>query len=88
MLYKNQLLYFWICGRNPTVQPNKQKLLIFPVVLFIILCEVVLTFTSVDKIFWCDHSNESYWAALNGGALYWAVQSDPNFWVCGLDPKF
>ena len=22
------------------------------------VCEVVLTFTSVDKILWCDHSNE------------------------------
>ena len=32
----------------------------FPVVLFIILHKVVLTFESVDKILWCDHSNESY----------------------------
>ena len=32
----------------------------FPVVLFIMLYKVVLTFESVDKVLWCDHSNESY----------------------------
>ena len=32
----------------------------FPVVLFVILYKVVLTFESVDKILWCDHSNKSY----------------------------
>ena len=32
----------------------------FPVVLFIILYNVILTFESVDEIFKCDHSNESY----------------------------
>ena len=32
----------------------------FPVVLFIILYKVVLTFESVDEILKCDHSNESY----------------------------
>ena len=32
----------------------------FPVVLFIMLYKVVLTFESVDKILKCDHSNESY----------------------------
>ena len=32
----------------------------FPVVLFITLYKVVLTFESVDEILWCDHSNESY----------------------------
>ena len=32
----------------------------FPVVLFITLCKVVLTFTSVDEILKCNHSNESY----------------------------
>ena len=32
----------------------------FPVVLFIMLCEVILTFESVDEIPKCDHSNESY----------------------------
>ena len=32
----------------------------FPVVLFIILYMVVLTFESVDEILCRDHSNESY----------------------------
>ena len=32
----------------------------FPVVLFIMLYKVVLTFESVDEILWCEHSNESY----------------------------
>ena len=32
----------------------------FPVVLFIMLYKVVLTFEFVDKILKCDHSNESY----------------------------
>ena len=33
----------------------------FPVVLFIMLYKMVLTFESVDEILKCDHSNESYW---------------------------
>ena len=40
----------------------------FPVVLFIMLYKVVLTFESVDEILKCDHSNESYWAV-----LYWVL---------------
>ena len=32
----------------------------FPVVLFITLYKVVLSFESVDEILKCDHSNESY----------------------------
>ena len=32
----------------------------FPVVLYIMLYKVILTFESVDKMLWCDHSNESY----------------------------
>ena len=32
----------------------------FPVVLFIMLYKVVVTFKSVDEILECDHSNESY----------------------------
>ena len=31
-----------------------------PVVLFIMLHKMVLTFESVDEILWCHHSNESY----------------------------
>jgi len=32
----------------------------FPVVLFIVLYKVILTFESVDEILECNHSNESY----------------------------
>ena len=32
----------------------------FPVVLFIMLYKVVLTFETVDEILWCDHSNKSH----------------------------
>ena len=32
----------------------------FPVVLFIMLHKVVLTFESVDEILKCDHSNERH----------------------------
>ena len=32
----------------------------FPVVMFVMLYKVVLTFESVDEILKCDHSNESY----------------------------
>ena len=28
----------------------------------------------MDKILKCDHSNESYWAILSCGAVYYAVQ--------------
>ena len=55
----------------------------FPVVLFIMLYKVVLTFESVDEILKCDHSNESYWAVLSCGAVYYAVQGGFNFSVCG-----
>ena len=54
----------------------------FPVVLFIMLYKVVLTFESVDEILWCDHSNESYWVVLSCGTVYYAVQGGSNLWVC------
>ena len=42
----------------------------FPVVLFIMLYKVVLTFESVDEILWCDHSNETSSAVLSCGPIY------------------
>ena len=57
-----------------------------PVVLFIMLYKVILTFESVAEILWCNHSNESYWAVLSCGTVYYAVQGDSNFWVCGWNP--
>ena len=59
----------------------------FPVVLFIMLYKVVVTFESVDEILNCDHSNESYWPVLSCGAVYYAIQGGRNFWVCGWNPK-
>ena len=53
----------------------------FPMVLFIMLYKVVLTFESVGEILQCDHSNESYWAVPSCGTVYYAVQGDTNFWV-------
>jgi len=59
----------------------------FPVVLFIMLYKAVLTFDPVDETLKRDHSNESYWAVLTCGAVYYPVQGDSNFWVCGWNPK-
>ena len=56
----------------------------FPVVLFIMLYKVVLTFESVDEILKCDHSNESYWAVLSCGTVYYAVQGGSNYKVCAV----
>jgi len=50
-----------------------------PVVSFVMLYKVVLTFESVGEILKCDHSNESYWAVLSCGAVYYAVQGGSNF---------
>ena len=53
----------------------------FPVVLNIMLYKVALTFESVDEILKCEHSNESYWAELSRGAVYYAVQRDSDLLV-------
>ena len=59
----------------------------FPVVRFIMLYKVILTFESVDEIPKCDHSNESYWAVLSCGTVYYAVQGGSSIWVSGWNPK-
>ena len=41
----------------------------FPVVLFIMLYKVVLTFESVDQILRCDHTKEYYRGVLLQGDL-------------------
>ena len=51
----------------------------FPVVLFIMLYKVVLTFESVDEILKCDHSNESYWAVFSCGTVYCPVKGGFSF---------
>ena len=48
----------------------------FPVVLFIMLYKVVLTFESVDEILWCDHSNETSLAILSHGTIYLVCSSN------------
>ena len=50
-----------------------------PVVPFITLYKVILTFEFVDEILKCDHSNESYRAVLSCGAVYCAVQGGSKF---------
>ena len=49
----------WMKFSNVTIQMKSTKQY-FPVVLFIVLYKVVLTFEPVNEIFKCDHSNESY----------------------------
>ena len=51
----------------------------FPVVLFIMLYKVVLTFESVNEILKCDHSDESYRAVLSCGAVYCSEQEPFDF---------
>ena len=56
------VLTFWYAvmkSKSVTIQMKATKQY-FPVVLFIMLYKVVLTFESVDEILKCDHSNESY----------------------------
>ena len=55
-----------VCGRNPITYSNERYFSVVlliteaPVVLFVVLFKVVVTFQSVDEILCCDHSNESY----------------------------
>ena len=51
----------------------------FPVVLFIMLYKVILTFESVDEILKCDHSIESYWAVLLCGTVYCAAEGNDSY---------
>ena len=45
------------CGVTIQMKATEQY---FPVVLFIMLFKVILTFEFEDEILWCYHSNESY----------------------------
>ena len=49
----------WMKSYGVTIQMKATEQY-FPVVLFIMLYKVVLTFASVDEILKYDHSNESY----------------------------
>ena len=54
---------------------NKMKVTeqYFPVVLFIIPYKVVLTILYVNKILWCDHSNETYSLLFSHGAVFFGI---------------
>ena len=82
--FKYSSLWNKSCSVTVQMKATEQH---FPVVLFIKLHQVVLTFESVDEIPKCDHSNESYWAVLSCGTVYYAVESSSNFWVSGWNPK-
>ena len=70
----------WMKSNSVTIQMKAIEHY-FPVVLFIMLQKVVLTFKCVDEI--ClkcaDHLNESYLAILSCGTVYYAVQGSCNF---------
>ena len=53
----------------------------FSVVLFIMPYKVLLTFEAMDETLKCYHSNESYWAVLSCGTVYYAVEGGSNFWM-------
>ena len=74
----NVVLTYEFMGESMTIQMKATERY-FPVVLFIMLYKVVLTFASVDEILKCDHSNESYWAVLSCGTVCYAVQGGFSF---------
>ena len=49
----------WMKSLSVTIQMKATEQY-FPLVLFIMLYKVVLTFETVDEVLKCDHSNESY----------------------------
>ena len=51
----------------------------FPVVLFIMLYKVILTFESVGEILKYDHSNESYTAVLSSGTVCFLTFCESEF---------
>ena len=51
----------------------------FPVVLFIVLYKVVLTYESVDGILNCDHSSKRFLAVLSCDAIYYVVLTSESF---------
>ena len=72
----------WIKSLSVTIQMKATKQY-FPVVLFIMLYKVAITFEAVDEIFKCDYQGKlSYWAILSSGIVKYAVQGGSHFWVC------
>ena len=64
IVWHGQLLSLWMKSLSVTIQMKATEqyfpVQYFPVVLFIMLYKVILTFESVDEILKFDHSNESY----------------------------
>ena len=67
-----ELVSPWTKSQSVTIQTNDTKQYL-PLVLFITLYKVILTFESVDEILQCDHSNERYWAVVLSILLYEVV---------------
>ena len=82
---------FRVCVSSPIALLFKWRLLykhLFAVILLILiimLYKVPLTYESVDEILWCDHSNETCWALLCRGTVYYAVQGESNFWTIQIN---
>ena len=64
----------------------------FPVMLFIMLYKVVLTFESVDEILKCGHSNKSCSAVISSGAVccsfFYKIEFSRFFFSFVLEWKF
>ena len=84
MLFKLNLLWLlnlWTKAYGVTIQMKAAEQYL-PVVLFIMLYRVVLTFESVDEILKCYHSNETSLAELLHGSIYFLgfTKGNLNFW--------
>ena len=44
---------------------------------------MISPFEFVCQFLKCDYPDESYWAVLSCGAVYYAVEGGSNFWVFG-----
>ena len=58
----------WMKSYGVTIQMKATEQYV-PVVLFIVLYKVVLTFESMDEILQCDHSNDTSLAVLSHGTI-------------------
>ena len=56
--FVERFILLWMKSSSVTIQMEDTEQY-FPVVLFIMLYNLVLTFESTDEILKCDHSNES-----------------------------
>ena len=80
----------WMKSQNDNVlQPFSWHVQYFQMVLFLLPYLVVLTFWtySMGEILHCDHSNESYWALISSGTVYYVAQGGSNFWHCRWNPQ-